>query len=207
MKKVPEHVAIITGAGSSSSDTNHAASLQAGRAVLLSAQQIGVRYLSFCPEAGGGIFAGMSELARKAQALAQGLGQRPPVSVQIVEQSGRQDIVEATRKLAARVKSGHLRAEDLSAELLRETLSTAAFPDPDLIILCGRSGASLLSRCLLFESAYAEMYFCSAAWPDFSAADWQRALSDYSQRERRFGRTSDQLQPALHWPSPASLSP
>src|SRR5438309_798027 len=72
-------------------------------------------------------------------------------------------------------------------------LTTSVLPDPDLIIRTG--GEKRLSDFLTYEAAYSELYFCDVLWPDFGAADLHQALGEYSRRERRFGKTSDQVRP------------
>ncbi len=120
---------------------------------------------------------------------------------------GRRDLVQAARHLATLVATGALLPEQIDQDLLRQTLWTAALPDPDLIVRTG--GEQQLSDVLTYESAYAELYFSDALWPDFDAAEWQRALIDYSRRERRFGKTSEQLQSASssgQWPAALASS-
>ena len=85
--------------------------------------------------------------------------------------------------------------------MLRRTLTTADLPDPDLLIRTG--GERRLSDFLVFESAYAELFFTDVLWPDFTGADLDLALRDYAGRERRFGKTSEQIQQT---PRTAALS-
>ncbi len=114
---------------------------------------------------------------------------------------GRHDLCHAARQLAAQVAAGQLLPEEIDEALVRRTLTTADLPDPDLIIRTG--GERRLSDFLVFESAYAELYFTDVLWPDVTGADLDVALRDYAGRERRFGKTSEQIQ---HRPSPTSLS-
>jgi undecaprenyl diphosphate synthase len=109
---------------------------------------------------------------------------------------GRSDLARAVRSLAQQVACGQLLPEEIDEALLRRTLTTAVLPDPDLIIRTG--GEKRLSDFLTYEAAYAELYFCDVLWPDFGAADLSQALAEFARRERRFGKTSDQVrQPEL----------
>ncbi|MFN7954640.1 MAG: isoprenyl transferase [bacterium] len=112
--------------------------------------------------------------------------------------SGRVDILDACRRLATRVAAGTLSAEALTADDLGAELSTAGMPDPDLLI---RTGGDLrVSNFLLWQIAYAELYFTDVLWPDFSNQHLFDAIGAYAGRERRFGKTSSQVRPS---PSPA----
>jgi undecaprenyl diphosphate synthase len=86
----------------------------------------------------------------------------------------------------------HLKADEISEELLTPHLSMAYAPEPDLFIRTG--GEQRVSNFLLWQLAYTELYFTDTLWPDFDATELQKAFAWYSQRERRFGRTSAQLQ-------------
>jgi undecaprenyl diphosphate synthase len=101
--------------------------------------------------------------------------------------SGRWDILEATRKIAAQVKSGSLQPEDINEDVLNNALHTARYPNPELLIRT--SGEQRVSNFLLWEIAYAEMHFTPVLWPDFTKEDLYTALLDYQNRERRFGLT------------------
>lgn len=98
---------------------------------------------------------------------------------------GRQDIVQAVRKIAARVEAGELKAADIKAADIEAELFTHGLPDPDLLIRT--SGEQRLSNFLLWQLAYTEIYVTPLLWPDFTEEDLQAALSAYRQRERRFG--------------------
>jgi undecaprenyl diphosphate synthase len=83
------------------------------------------------------------------------------------------------------------KAEEISDELFASKLSTAAFPDPELLIRT--SGEERISNFLLWQIAYAELYFTETLWPDFREEDFFAALVDFQSRERRFGKTSEQI--------------
>ncbi|MBI5835860.1 MAG: isoprenyl transferase [Candidatus Eisenbacteria bacterium] len=99
---------------------------------------------------------------------------------------GRQEIVNAARQLARRVKQGALRPEDIDEELFSGELWTQGLQDPDLLIRT--SGEMRVSNFLLWQIAYAEMWVTPVLWPDFRARHLYEAVADYLKRERRFGR-------------------
>ena len=99
--------------------------------------------------------------------------------------SSRDEIRRAVRTLAERVKEGTLRPEDISEEVISRSLDTAFMPDPDLVIRT--SGECRLSNFLMWQSSYAELWFPEVLWPDFSDADFDRAIEEYQHRDRRFG--------------------
>jgi undecaprenyl diphosphate synthase len=105
---------------------------------------------------------------------------------------GQWDIVQAVQSLAAEVKDGRLAVQEISAQLLQDRLSTADLPLPDLCIRTG--GEHRISNFLLWQLAYAELYFSDLLWPDFKQQAMRAALADYATRQRRFGKTSEQVQ-------------
>ncbi|MGV8072988.1 MAG: isoprenyl transferase [Syntrophobacteraceae bacterium] len=105
---------------------------------------------------------------------------------------GRQEIIRAARCFADDVRKGKYRPEDASMEVFSQYLFSAQLPDPDLIIRTG--GEQRLSNFLLWQLAYAEIYITKVLWPDFREPEFLEALYDYQKRERRFGKTSEQLQ-------------
>ena len=104
---------------------------------------------------------------------------------------GREEIVRAARILAERVVRGELGVGEIDSETFASGLFTAGMPDPDLLIRT--SGEERVSNFLLWQMAYAELFFSSARWPDFDREQLLRALAHYAARERRFGLTSSQL--------------
>lgn len=105
--------------------------------------------------------------------------------------SGRWDITQACQKLATSVAAGELQASDIDAERIAGALGTHGMPDPELLIRT--SGENRISNFLLWELAYAEFYFSPVFWPDFRKPNFYQAIVDYQQRERRFGKISEQI--------------
>jgi len=99
---------------------------------------------------------------------------------------GRQEIVDAFRKMGEKIERGEMRASEITEEEVSRHLYTTGLPDPDLIIRT--SGEERISGFLLWQSAYSELYFCESYWPGFRKIDFLRALRTYQQRQRRFGR-------------------
>ena len=105
--------------------------------------------------------------------------------------SARWEIVEACRRVAAKVKNGEVDVAAIDDQLFADALSTHGIPDPDLLIRT--AGDLRISNFLLWQIAYAELYFTDTLWPDFSKEEFCRAILDYQGRERRFGKTSEQV--------------
>lgn len=105
---------------------------------------------------------------------------------------GRDEIVEAVRGIVQDSRDGKIIPQNITKELFSRYLYTAEIPDPDLLIRT--SGEYRLSNFLLWQTAYTELYFTDVLWPDFRRKHLVEAISDFQQRERRFGLTSDQLQ-------------
>jgi undecaprenyl diphosphate synthase len=109
--------------------------------------------------------------------------------------SGRWDITQAVQKLAVQVKDGSLQPESISEHHISKALSTAAMPDPELLIRT--SGEKRISNFLLWEIAYSELYITDVLWPDFDKVELEKALLDYQQRDRRFGKVNTDTYPSL----------
>ena len=105
--------------------------------------------------------------------------------------SGRWDLLQATRRMAQDVADGKMQASDINDATISSYLSTAGMPDPELLIRT--SGEERISNFLLWELAYSELYFTPKYWPDFRKADLYEAILNYQHRERRFGKTSEQV--------------
>lgn len=109
---------------------------------------------------------------------------------------GRWDIVEAARKLARSVQNGRIKPEDIDEQLFDSATTAAIIGTPDLFIRTG--GEMRISNFLLWQCAYAEFYFSPVLWPDFDAAELDRAIQAFQARERRFGLTGDQVNGPAH---------
>lgn len=105
--------------------------------------------------------------------------------------SARWEIARAARELAALAAAGHLQPEQIDSQLFSEHLCTRQFPDPELMIRTG--GEYRVSNFLLYQLAYAELYFTDTRWPDFRKDNLYHAIVDFQSRERRFGKTSEQI--------------
>ena len=110
--------------------------------------------------------------------------------------SSRQEMVYAAKEIAKLVAEGRLKPEDINEQVFHDHLYTAQFPDPELMIRT--SGEYRISNYLLYQLAYAELYFTDVHWPDFRKQNLYEALLNYQQRERRFGKTSEQIQTTPH---------
>ncbi len=105
--------------------------------------------------------------------------------------SSRREIVNAAKQIAIKVQSGELDINDVNEDVFENNLYTADMPDPELLIRT--SGEYRISNYLLWQIAYAELYFTPKLWPDFRKEDLYEAIFDYQKRERRFGMTSEQV--------------
>ncbi|MDY5768276.1 MAG: isoprenyl transferase [Alloprevotella sp.] len=105
--------------------------------------------------------------------------------------SSRWEITETVRRLASQAAGGKLDPADINEDLISQNLATAFMPDPDLLIRTG--GEIRLSNYLLWQCAYTEFYFCDTFWPDFHEADLLKAIEWFNHRERRYGKTSEQV--------------
>lgn len=104
---------------------------------------------------------------------------------------GRAELVSAARRLAVRALAGEILPEEIDDAQFADCLETRGIPDPDLLIRT--SGEMRISNFLLWQIAYAELYFCDTYWPDFDEEQLQLALAEYARRQRRFGLTGAQL--------------
>ena len=102
---------------------------------------------------------------------------------------GRQDIVNATKKIASDVKAGVLKVDDIDDATFSKCVATYPYPDPDLLIRT--SGEERISNFLLWQCAYAEFYFTKTLWPDFNQKALEKAIIAYTKRDRRFGALSN----------------
>ena len=105
--------------------------------------------------------------------------------------SSRREIAHAIKKMTQEVVDGKLSSDSINEDLISSYLSTANYPDPELLIRT--SGENRVSNFLMWQLAYTELYFTKILWPDFKKKNFYRAIYDYQKRERRFGKTSDQI--------------
>ena len=106
--------------------------------------------------------------------------------------SSRLELVNATRHIAEKVKAGELDPADITDQTINDHLWTNLMPDPDLVIRTG--GELRISNFLLWQCAYSELYFCDTYWPDFDKEALHKAIIDYQNRQRRFGKTEAQVE-------------
>ncbi|MBL7762985.1 MAG: isoprenyl transferase [Chitinophagaceae bacterium] len=111
--------------------------------------------------------------------------------VMALSYSGRWELLNAVKNIAYEVKTGKLSVEQIDQDTLQQYLCTSEFPDPELMIRT--SGEYRISNFLLYQLAYAELYFTNVRWPDFRKENLYEAILDYQARERRFGKTGEQI--------------
>jgi len=111
--------------------------------------------------------------------------------VMALSYSSRWEIIDATKAICTKLNKGEIELNDIDETLFSSCLTTAHIPDPDLLIRT--SGEIRLSNFLLWQLAYTELYFTDVQWPDFRKENFFDAIIDYQKRERRFGKTSEQV--------------
>lgn len=137
-----------------------------------------------------------ASLRQRMQAAMQSTAGNTQLQVNIaVNYGGRWDITQACRQAAEAVAAGKLSPDQVDETRLNNWMTLAGGPELDLLIRTG--GELRLSNFLLWQAAYAELYFTDTLWPDFDQACLHQAIEDYVQRERRYGRTSEQTIPSL----------
>lgn len=109
---------------------------------------------------------------------------------------GRWDVMNALKKIALEIEQGILTHQQISSELIQSKLELADLPEPDLFIRT--SGEQRISNFMLWQLAYTELYFTDVLWPDFNAAELEKAIAFFENRERRFGCTSEQIRAENH---------
>ena len=135
------------------------------------------------------------EVAKQLQAAIAKTSRYDKLTLSLaINYGGRQEIARAARRFAVDVQQGKCDPQEFSSERLSEYLFTAELPDPDLMIRTG--GEFRVSNFLLWQLAYAELYITKVLWPDFREPHFIEALCEYQQRERRFGKTSEQVRQA-----------
>jgi undecaprenyl diphosphate synthase len=133
------------------------------------------------------------KLQRKIEAAEQQTSQNSGLTLIVaVAYGGRWDIVNAAKRLAAKVTGGEMSIEDIGDDALAAELALSGVPDPDLLIRTG--GEQRISNFLLWNLAYSELYFCDCLWPDFREQEFDEAMIFYGMRQRRYGHTSEQVE-------------
>lgn len=138
----------------------------------------------------GGFALELQERIARAEALTAGNDKLTLVIA--ANYGGRWDIARAARRLAERVSRGELAPEDVTPERMESELSLAHLPEPDLFIRTG--GEQRVSNFILWQLAYTELYFTRRLWPEFNEHDFAEALASFGSRQRRFGRTGEQVE-------------
>jgi undecaprenyl diphosphate synthase len=135
----------------------------------------------------------LPESARRAlnEALAETSSNTGLNLVMALSYSSRWELLNAVKRIAEDVKSGVLESDQITQDTLQNYLSTSGFPDPELMIRT--SGEYRISNFLLYQLAYAELYFTNTRWPDFRKDNLYEAIIDFQNRERRFGKTGKQV--------------
>jgi undecaprenyl diphosphate synthase len=105
--------------------------------------------------------------------------------------SSKWEITNAVKQIATEIKNGTIDIDQITDKTIDNHLCTNFMPDPDLLIRTG--GEVRLSNYLLWQCAYTEFYFCDTFWPDFKEEELNKAICEYQKRERRFGKTSEQI--------------
>lgn len=126
-----------------------------------------------------------------AEAIEETSGNTRLTLILALSYGARWDMVNAVKKIAQQVKDGSIDIQSINEKMIGQSLSTDTYPDPELMIRT--SGEQRISNFLLWELAYSELYFTPKLWPDFTREDLYEAILDYQNRERRFGKTSEQV--------------
>ncbi len=126
-----------------------------------------------------------------AEAIEETKGNTRMTLILALSYSSRWDMVNAIKNITQQVQSGKLNEGQINEQIISQNLTTATYPDPELMIRT--SGEHRISNFLLWEMAYTELYFTNKLWPDFRKPDLYEAIIDFQNRERRFGKTSEQV--------------
>ena len=121
----------------------------------------------------------------------QAAGNRRGTLTVALSYSSKWELTQSAKRIATLVQEGKLSVDDITDKTIDETLCTSFMPEPDLLIRTG--GETRLSNYLLWQCAYTELYFCDTYWPDFDEEELCKAIYTFQQRERRFGKTSEQI--------------
>jgi len=153
-------------------------------------QNVRVRFIGECS-------AFSEKLQQKIQAATQLTKDNAGLQLNIaVNYGGRWDVAEACKNIAAKVQAGDINIADINAEMINEHICLSELPEPDLFIRTG--GEQRISNFLIWQLAYTELYFTDTLWPDFGPQQFQEALNWFEGRQRRFGKTGEQVEAPLH---------
>lgn len=129
---------------------------------------------------------------RLKECIAKTAGNTRMTMIVALSYSSRWELAGLMQQAARKVQAGELKPEDLTEDYISQHLQTSFMPEPDLLIRTG--GEQRISNYLLWQCAYSEFYFCDTYWPDFYEEDLHKAILDFQQRQRRFGKTGDQVE-------------
>ena len=214
MNRVPQHVAIIMDgngrwakARGMERTMGHQAGAETVHDIMAAAVKLGIKYLTLYtfstenwnrPEAEVSALMALllkhleEELFMKQNVQERTKNNSASCMVLALSYSSKWEITNAVKNIASKVKNGELNPEDISEKTIDEHLATSFMPDPELLIRTG--GEQRLSNYLLWQSAYSEFYFTDEYWPDFNEESLCKAIVDYQGRQRRFGKTGEQVE-------------
>jgi len=153
-------------------------------------QNVRVRFIGECS-------AFSEKLQQKIQSATQLTKDNTGLQLNIaVNYGGRWDVAEACKAIVAKVQAGEISLVDINAEMVNEHICLSELPEPDLFIRTG--GEQRISNFLIWQLAYTELYFTDTLWPDFGSQQFQEALNWFEGRQRRFGKTGEQVETPLH---------
>ena len=203
MTRVPQHIAVIMDGNGRWAKLHgkerlfgHYNGVESVRAVITASVQLGVRYLTLYTFSTENWNRPKAEVDGLMELLVENIVKETPTfhknNIRFTTIGDNSLLPErALCKIAEKVKNGELDVESINDQVVSDNLTTAGIPDPELLIRT--SGELRLSNYLLWQMAYTELYFTDTLWPDFREESLYEAIVDYQKRERRFGKTSEQL--------------
>ena len=196
--KLPQHIAVIMdGNGRWAKEKGkirifgHQNGVSAVRAVTEACAELGVKYLTLYAFSTENWNRSKIEVDALMKAMDDTKNNDRMTLTLCLSYSGRWEITQAAKALAEKVKSGELEIEQIDEKCFSNFLNTKDMPDPELLVRT--SGEERISNFLLWQLAYSEFYFTDKFWPDFGKEDLYESIVDYQNRERRFGKTSEQI--------------
>ncbi len=129
---------------------------------------------------------------RTQECMDKTAGNTGTTMVVAISYSSRWELTQAMQRMARQAAEGQLKPEDITEEYISSQLQTSFMPDPDLLIRTG--GEYRISNYLLWQCAYTEFYYCDTYWPDFHEEDLRKAIADFQHRQRRYGKTGEQVE-------------